>query len=121
MTNTEDGLVGILITKEAYNTLRQYSEKYDLTLSESIIAANGNIQSNYILKSESDKMIEAAEERTADIEFKSGINSVTMSGEYILKSDVENWLDTQPGLNIKGIVYIKLSDIKARLKEVGKL
>lgn len=43
----------------------------------------------FVSKDEVEKQIEAVEEMTADIEFKAGINHVTMSGEWIHKDEVE--------------------------------
>jgi len=49
------------------------------------------VQSNYILKSESDNSVDEAEKFNYDFGYKCGVNEITMSGDYILKSDVE-WI-----------------------------
>lgn len=42
-----------------------------------------------LITADREKAIKQAEEITADIEFKAGINYATMSGEYVTKNDLE--------------------------------
>lgn len=55
-----------------------------------LVAENANLkQQATVHAKELEKAVQAAEEITADIEFKAGINHVTMSGEWVQKDELE--------------------------------
>ena len=97
LSNTEDSndldkhlgevLNHVIRTYEHDNWETGDNDGYEVT--DAIKDIRNYIQSNYILKSESDKMVDEAEKFNYDFGYKCGVNEITMSGYYILKSDVE--------------------------------